>query len=71
LQEYDNAPNPFKGLYYIPGAFLRSFSANNYTSYTVNEYDMLTDTTYGIISSIHCRFPFTYDSDGWPEFGSY
>jgi len=71
LQGYDNHPNPFRYRYYVKGAFFRAFSANNYSSYTANYYEILHDSTLGITGMTHCTFPFTYNEQGWPLFGDY
>ncbi len=67
--DYDDHPNPFKGKYYLRGAFFRAFSEHNYQSYTINEYGLLADSTFGIYSTSSYTMPLAYDKDGWPLFG--
>jgi hypothetical protein len=69
--DYDDSPNPFKGLYYVRGAFFRAFSENNYWSWTINDYGWLADSTFGIYSyQKYSTFPI-HTSDGYPAFGDY
>ncbi len=71
FENYDQKPNPFKNLYYLPGAFYRAFSNNNYLGITINQYGYLADSTFGITSTSHYSTTISYDSDGYPNFGDY
>ena len=71
FENYDQHPNPFKNLFYLPGAFYRAFSNNNYLGITINQCGYLADSTFGITSTYHYSAPVSYDSDGYPDFGDY
>ena len=71
FQGYDDNPNPFRNLFFISGAFYRAFSKNNYTSYTINQYDFLIDGTFGISDSYWYTLPIRYNADNYPMFGDY
>ncbi len=68
---YDNHPNPFRYMYYVPGAFFRAFSVNNYTGYTVNEYSLASDSTLQLTNTATVTLPVTYNDAGYPLFGEY
>ena len=71
FQEYDSSPNPFKGKYYVLGAFYRSFSENNYRSYTINTYNRLDDGSFQLYQTLEASPPFGYTDDNYPLFGNY
>jgi hypothetical protein len=71
FQEYDNKPNPLKNKYYVRGAFFRSFSTNNYKSYTVNEYYQSSEGELVLGNSFSFSMPILYDAEGYPMFGDY
>lgn len=71
FQEYDAYPNPLKDKYYLLGAFYRSFSENNYRSYTVNSYNRLVDGSYELYDTHGFSAPFGYNDDHYPLYGNY
>jgi hypothetical protein len=71
FQKFDTNPNPLKGMFYLSGSFYRAFSENNYTEYTVNEYERKNDGTIGISRCYWFSMPIIYNSDGYPMFGDY
>jgi hypothetical protein len=71
FENYDQNPNPLKNHYYLPGAFFRAFSNNNYKSLTIQEYGNLNDSTFDIISTTHIAVTISYDGEGYPIFGEY
>lgn len=71
FQDYDDKPNPFKKLFYLRGAFIRSLSENNFRKVTINEYRIKMDDTYGIAGYYYQSLPIEYNSDGYPMFGDY
>lgn len=71
FQDFDNKPNPLKGLYYLTGAFYRAFSANNYSACTINQYMRMTDGKIEKIGSYSFSIPILYTTDGYPKFGDY
>jgi hypothetical protein len=71
FQEYDTKSNPLKDMYHLTGAFYRSFSENNYSKFTVNEYRHLENGKIGIISTGWFSMPIEYNTDGYPKFGDY
>jgi len=69
---FDDKPNPFKNMYYVNGAFYRAFSENNYKSYSIREYFVLTDgttTPIGLYNSY--AWPIEYNANDYPMFGDY
>jgi hypothetical protein len=71
FEDYDDHPNPLKNKFYLPGAFFRSFSQNNYQSITINQYGKITDTTFGLLSHSRYTMPISYLPNGYPDFGEY
>lgn len=71
FQEYDSNPNPFKGKHYLLGAFYRSFSENNFSSYTINSYNRLDDGTFQLYYTFETTTSFGYNNDNYPLFGNY
>jgi hypothetical protein len=71
FQEFDNKPNPFKNMYFVKGAFFRAFSENNYQKFTINEYSLLSDGTFGLNNTGWFSMPIEYNADGYPMFGDY
>lgn len=71
FNNYDSKPNPFKGMYFMEGAFFRSLSENNYLDFskTISYYDH--GIFAGIFKSYNFKMPFTYNSLGYPNFGEY
>lgn len=70
FSNYDNNPNPFKGMYYITGAFYRSFSENNYSKMTITKYTKNEDE-FVVTFDITKEFDFGYYNSGYPKFGNY
>lgn len=70
FSDYDNNPNPFKGLYYITGAFYRSFSENNYSKMTLTKYSKHEDE-FIVSLEFKKEFGFDYTNSGYPKFGNY
>lgn len=68
--DYDDKPNTLKNKFYIPGAFYRAFSKNNYTKYQLNEYRMV-DGEFIQTSSYGFSMPIAYTSNGYPKYGDY
>lgn len=71
FEDFDNNPNPFKGKYYVSGAFFRAFSEHNFQSYTINMYGLMPDSTFAIYQSNKYTTPLSYTTDGYPKFGIY
>ncbi|HBZ65600.1 MAG TPA: hypothetical protein DEO70_02095 [Bacteroidales bacterium] len=71
FQEYDTKPNPLKNMYHLTGAFYRSFSENNYSQFTVNEYRHLDNGKIGIVNTSWYSIPIVYNAFGYPKFGEY
>jgi hypothetical protein len=71
FENYDNSSNPFKGRYYLIGAFYRAFSENNYTDVTQNYYVMKSDGTLSLLSTTTTSIPISYDEYGYPRLGDY
>jgi len=70
FSNYDSNPNPFKGMYYITGAFYRSFSNNNYSKMTITEYTKI-DGEFIVTFEFTKEFDFEYYNSGYPKFGNY
>ena len=71
FNNYDNKPNPLKGKFYMEGAFYRSFSENNYLDFnkTISVFEKGVYT--GFLESYWFKMTFTYNADGYPNFGEY
>jgi YD repeat-containing protein len=71
LQDYDDNPNPFKGLFHLPGAFFRAFSENNYAKITISDYSSTDNVIFEqYYQSVSWR-TLTYNEAGYPLFGVY
>ena len=71
FQDYDQKLNPFKNMYHVTGAFYRAFSKNNYTSYTINQFGLLIDGSFGILNTYSSWLSILYNAEGYPLFGVY
>ena len=71
FQDYDNNPNPFKGLFHLPGAFFRAFSVNNFTRIIINEYHSTDNVNFEQFYKSDCWYRPGYNEAGYPMFGEY
>jgi len=71
FEEYDIKPNPFKGLFYLRGAFYRSLSKNNYKTHHFIREKSLGNNEWEPIESYNISLDFEYDENDFPKFGEY
>ncbi len=71
FSDFDDKPNPFRGRYYLRGAFFRAFSAHNYQRYAINQFTWVADS--GWIQESHSEYwaQLSYSAEGYPMFGEY
>lgn len=62
FEDYDNAPNPTRGLIFFDEIFHRSLSSNNFRKYSFRKYD----GEGQIISAQNKTWTFQYDEKGMP-----
>lgn len=63
FENYDNAPNLLKGMFYINGAFYKAFSNNNFQKYTYQSYSY-TNNQYVPTGTLTSKsFTLTYNSN--------
>lgn len=65
FEDYDNAVNGFKNLGVIEGAFIRSLSNNNYSTYSCAIYDQ----NNSLRDTMRSFLPVTYGANGQPIYG--
>lgn len=71
FSDFDDKPNPFKGRYYIRGAFFRAFSDHNYQRISINDFSWMADSGWVQNARSEYTMPLTYTSSGYPAFGDY
>jgi|GEM_PF-3229561 len=65
FEDYDNAVNGFKNLGVIEGAFIRSLSINNFSTYSCAIYDQ----SNNLRDSMRFFLPVTHGTNGQPIYG--
>jgi YD repeat-containing protein len=71
LQDYDDNPNPLKGLFHLPGTFFRAFSDNNYSKISIKDYSSTDNINFELYNDSNYWITLTYNEAGYPMFGEY
>lgn len=71
FEEYDDKENPFRGLFYIRGAFYRSLSKNNYRAYRETYERRNENGEWQEFGYFNSRDDFEYNEESLPKFGEF